>query len=159
MDGLEATARTDSSYNITAQHAKISHKWVTHIPFVFPGFRHKPRFHLSKSFLQKGSVDKRITEIPFKVTQSRKDSRDIFPVCLRVDRLVAQMRQTFGCTVRDQFLNRRLPKKINVECSARYSTGKENESPFLGADNPAVLSSTDVRYAHLGTVSRRTSLA
>jgi hypothetical protein len=156
--GLEATARTDSNYNTMTQRAKSPRKRVTHIPLVFPGFRREPRFHLFESFLQKGIVDKRITESPLKVIQSRKDSRDIFPICFRVDRFIAQMRQTFRSTVRDQFLNRRLHKGTDTKRSVEHGTVEESESPSLGADNRAVSSSTGLRYVRLRRVSRWTNL-
>lgn len=110
--GLEATARTDSSYNIMAQCMKDNaRKQVTYVPLVFPDFRSESCFRLFKRFLQKGLVDNGIAEVSLKVIQSREDSGYVFPVSLRVDRFIAQMRQTFRSAVGDQFLDGRLPRK------------------------------------------------
>ena len=125
--GLVATARTDSNCGTMVQRVGDTvQERVTYIPLVFPCFRRESRFHLPKGFLQKGFVDKRITEGSFEVNQSCKDCRDVFSVRLRVDGFVTHMRQAIGGTIGDQFLNRRLPMETNDERS-RKIPHKEKE--------------------------------
>ena len=91
---------------------------------MFSGFHCESRFHLLESFFQKGLVDEGATELPFKVIQDHENSGDIFPISLRVDRFIAQMRQTFRSTIGDQFLDGGLHKRVlSVSCGSILDKG------------------------------------
>ena len=83
---------------------------------MFSGLCCESRLHLFERLFQKGFVDKGITKRSFKLIQSRENSGDIFPICLRVHRFIAEVSQALRSTIRDQFLNRGLCEGTGTEC-------------------------------------------